>query len=124
MGFPDAAALWVAGLGLAAVVLAVLSLITRKNSRHPLLIVGLGALGILLLSWRIMPRTIADRALTREQAVAIVESRPPGDPPEALAGSGIYIGLGASMVIVGFGLTIVIRSASRPYTVSDPNDDV
>lgn len=123
-GFPDAAALWVAGLGLAAAVLAVLSLITRKNSRHPLLIVGLAALGILLLSWRIMPKTITDRALTREQALAIVQDRAPGDPPEAVAGSGIYLGLGASVVIVGFGLTIVIRSASKPYTVSDPNDDV
>jgi hypothetical protein len=123
-GFPDTAALWAAGLGLVAVVLATLSLITRKNSRHPLLIVGLAALGIMLLSWRIMPKTIADRALTREQAVAIVENRAPGDPPEALAGSGLYLGMAASVVIVGFGLTIVIRSASRPYTVPDPNDDV
>lgn len=123
-GFPDTASLWVAGLGLVAVVLAALSLITRKNSRHPLLIVGLAALGIMLLSWRIMPKTIADRALTREQAVAIVENRASGDPPEALAGSGLYLGMAASVVIVGFGLTIVIRSASRPYTVSDPNDDV
>src|SRR4051794_25052369 len=35
-GLPDVAALWVAGLGVAAVVLATLSLITRRNSRHPL----------------------------------------------------------------------------------------
>lgn len=123
-GFPDTAALWVAGLGVAAVVLAVLSLVTRKNSRHPLLIVGLAALGIMMLSWRIMPRTIAVRALTREQAVAIVENRVPGDPPPAFAGSGLYLGLAASAVIVGFGLTIVIRTASQPYTVPDPNDDV
>ena len=112
------------GATFAAVVLAVLSVITRKNSRHPLLIVGLAALAVLLLSWRIMPRTIADRALTREQAMAIVQDRAPGAPPEALAGSGIYLGLGAAAVIVGFGLTIVIRSTTRPYTVSDPNDDV
>jgi len=114
----------VAGLGALAAILAMLSLITRRNSRHPLLIIGLFALGITVLSWRIMPKTMADRALTREQAVAIVENRAPGDPPEALAGSGLYLGMAASVVIVGFGLTIVIRSASRPYTVSDPNDDV
>jgi hypothetical protein len=123
-GFPDTAALWVAGLGAVSVVLAVLSLITRKNSRHPLLIVGLAALGIMSLSWRIMPGTVSGRALIREQAVAIVEDRAPGDPPEAVAGSGIYLGLAASSVIVGFGLTIVIRRASTPYAVVDPNDDV
>ena len=33
-GVPDVAALWVLGLGVLAVVLATLSLITRKNSRH------------------------------------------------------------------------------------------
>ena len=45
-GFPDTMALWIVGLGTSAAVLATLSLITRKNSRHPLLLVGLVALGI------------------------------------------------------------------------------
>jgi hypothetical protein len=49
-GVPDVPALWVLGLGAIAAVLALLSLITRRNSRHPLLIVGLFALGIMLLS--------------------------------------------------------------------------
>ena len=49
-GVPDVAALWVAGLGALAAVLAMLSLITRRNSRHPLLIIGLFALGISYLS--------------------------------------------------------------------------
>ena len=70
-GVPDTAGLWIAGLGAAAALLAMLSLITRKNSRHPLLLVGLIALGIMFLSWRIMPRTISSRVLTRSQAVAI-----------------------------------------------------
>ena len=92
-------ALWVAGLGALAAVLALLSLITRKNSRHPLLVVGLVALGIMFLSWRIMPRTAGERALTR---VAGVRDRrehaasAPRRPP--LAGSGIYLGLAASAV--------------------------
>ena len=38
-GFPSMSSVWVAGLGLSATVLAALSLITRKNSRHPLLVV-------------------------------------------------------------------------------------
>jgi len=123
-GFPDTAALWIFGLGLLAAILAVLSLITRKNSRHPLLLVGLIALGMMALSWRIMPATVADRALIRSQAVAIVESRPVDTLPTVLPGSGIYLGLLASCAIVGFGLTIVFRRVSEAYVVMDPNDDV
>jgi hypothetical protein len=123
-GMPDAAALWIVGLGAAAAVLATLSLITRKNSRHPLLLVGLVSLGIMFLSWRIMPRAVGERALTRSQAFAIVEGRPLGDTPDTLVGSGIYLGLGAAAVIVLFGLTIVIRRASQPYVIVEPDDDV
>ena len=123
-GFPDTMALWTVGLGAAAAVLALLSLITRKNSRHPLLLVGLVALGIMFLSWRIVPRSVADRALTRSQAVAIVEGRPLEEAPAAFVGSGIYLGLVASTVIVGFGLTIVVRRASQAYVLVDPDDDV
>jgi hypothetical protein len=123
-GVPDTMALWIVGLGAAAALLATLSLITRKNSRHPLLLVGLVALGIMFLSWRIMPRVIADRALTRSQAVAIVEDRPLGAPPVTLVGSGIYLGLASAGVLVGFGLTIVVKRASSAYAVTDPDDDV
>ena len=123
-GIPDAAALWVAGLGVIAAVLATLSLITRKNSRHPLLLIGLVSLGITFLSWRIMPRAAGERALTVAQAFAIVENRPMGAPPTALVGSGIYLGLAASSVLVFFGLTIVIKRAAQPYVVVEPDDDV
>ena len=123
-GFPDVMALWVLGLGVLASILATLSLITRKNSRHPLLVIGLVALGIMFLSWRIMPRTAGDRALTVSQAFAIVENTPMKQTTEALAGVGIYVGLVASCAIVGFGLTIVVKRVSRPYAVPDPDDDV
>jgi hypothetical protein len=123
-GVPDIAALWVAGLGILAVVLATLSLITRRNSRHPLLIVGLASLGILFLSSRIMPRTAGERALTIAQAFAIVENRPIGAEPTALVGSGIYLGLAAACVLVGFGLTIVLKRASSTYIVVNEDDDV
>jgi hypothetical protein len=124
IGFPDLAALWVAGLGALAAVLATLSMLTRKNSRHPLLLVGLAALGITLLSWRIAPRTVENRALVRSQAVAIVEHRPAGAAPRASAAAGIYVGLVASLLLTGFGLTIIVRRISTTYTVVDPNDDV
>ena len=123
-GVPDVAGLWIAGLGVAASLLAILSLITRKNSRHPLLLVGLIALGIMFLSWRIMPRTISSRVLTRSQAVAIVDGAPIGAVPQVAVGFGIYVGLIASVVLVAFGLTIVIKRASQPYVVSNIDDDV
>ena len=123
-GFPDATGLWTVGLGALAVLLAVLSLITRKNSRHPLLLVGLVALGIMFLSSRIMQRTVGSRARTRSQAIAIVEHAPVGAAPAVAVGEGIYLGLIASSVIVAFGLTIVIRRAAAPYVVPDPNDDI
>ena len=123
-GVPDLAAMWIAGLGIVASVLALLSLITRRNSRHPLLLVGLISLGIMFLSWRILPRTVGERALTMSQALAIVENAPMRGAPDALAGSGIYIGLAASGVLVAFGLTIVIRRAARPYLAAEPDDDI
>src|SRR5258706_3401545 len=123
-GFPDTMALWIIGLGAAAALLATLSLITRKNSRHPLLLVGLVALGIMFLSWRIMPKTVADRALLRSQAIAIVEGGPIGEAPFTIVGSGIYLGLAAAAVLVAFGLTIVVKKASHVYVVADPDDDV
>jgi len=123
-GVPDVWALWVVGLGAIAAVLAMLSLVTRKNSRHPLLVIGLFALGIMVLSWRIMPRTAGERAHTIAQAFAIVENRPLSAPPAADAGIGIYLGLAASTVLVLFGLTIVVKRASQPYVVTSPDDDV
>jgi len=123
-GVPGIAGLWVLGLGVLSAVLATLSLITRRNSRHPLLVVGLAALGITYLSLQIMPRLAGENALTIAQAFAIVENRPVGSAPMARAGAGIYLGLAASAVLVAFGLTIVIKRASQPYVNSDPNDDV
>jgi hypothetical protein len=123
-GVPDMAALWVLALGVLSAVLAALSLITRKNSRHPLLVLGLASLGITYLSWRILPRLAREHALTVAQAFAIVEGRTVDDTPAVFAGSGLYLGLIASLVIAAFGLTIVMRRASTPYVVTDPDDDV
>ena len=122
-GVPDTMAIWVAVLGACATLLAVLSLITRRNSRHPLLVIGLLSLGLMFLSWRLMPRVVADRALTRAQALAIVENRPPGVAPSAIVGAGIYLGLAAASAIVGFGLTIVVRRVAKPWAPVDPDDD-
>ena len=125
-GIPDVWALWVAGLGALAAVLAALSMITRKNSRHPLLVIGLFSLGIMFLAWRIMPRSVEEGARTWAQAVAIVDGAAASSTAEAhaFAGSGIYVGLGASAALVLFGLTIVVRRAAHPYVVESGDDDV
>ena len=123
-GISDVTGLWIAGLGALAAALAVLSLITRKNSRHPLLVVGLAAFGIMFLAWRVLPRLVGQQALTVSQATAIVENTPPGAPPTTLVGSGIYVGLVAAASLVGFGLTIVVKRAAQPYVLAEPDDDV
>jgi hypothetical protein len=123
-GVPEVWALWVVGLGGLAAVLALLSLITRRNSRHPLLVIGLCALGIMFLSWRILPRTARERALTVSQAFSIVENRPMAAAPTTVVGIGIYLGLAASAILVLFGLTIVVKRAAQPYVVVSQDDDV
>jgi hypothetical protein len=123
-GVPDTTALWIVALGVLASVLATLSLITRKNSRHPLLLIGLVALGLMFLSWQLAPTAVAERVLTRSQALSIVEGKPFAAGPSTVVGEGIYIGLIASCAIVGFGLTIVFKRVARPYVVDTPDDDV
>ena len=64
------------------------------------------------------------RALTSSQAVAIVDDAPLGAVPQVAVGYGMYIGLAASLVLVVFGLTIVVKRAAQPYVVPNADDDV
>jgi hypothetical protein len=121
-GLPDTAAWWILGLGTAAVLLAGLSLWTRKNSRHPLLLVGLAALAIMFLGYQWMARTVRDSVWAQTQARAIVEDVPVGEGPETAVGPGIYLGLFSSLVLVGFGLTIVVKRAPRAYAIPEDDD--
>lgn len=123
-GLPGIAGLWVLGLGILAIVLASLSIYTRRNSRHPLLLVGLLAFGILFLAYEWMKRVAAEQAWARTQAIAIVDKINPGQAPEAATGLGVYLGLAGALLLVLFGLTIVIKRVSRPYALDDGNDDV
>ena len=120
-GVPDIAGVWVFGLGVLAVVLASLSVITRKNSRHPLLLVGLAAFAILLMAERLLERSVADQAWARSQARAIVQGGQAIELPEPAMAVGAYLGLSASAVITLFGLTIVVRRVASPY--AEPEDD-
>lgn len=121
-GVPSASALWILGLGLSAMILALLSVITRKNSRHPLLLVGLVALAIEFLAWRWMQRSVAEQAWASANAAAIVAGGRAAAVGPPSVGAGIYLGVAAALVIVLFGLTIVVKRASRPY--APPEDDI
>ena len=122
-GFPNIAGLWVLGLGILAAVLAILSVITRKNSRHPLLLVGLAAFGVILVSEQWMERTTADQVWAQSQARAIVQgSRTAVALPDPTMAPGGYLALAAAGVIVLFGMTIVVRQTAPPYAVSEDDD--
>jgi hypothetical protein len=120
-GVPDPAGIWILALGVSAVLLAGLSIWTRKNSRHPILLVGLAAFAIMFLGYQWMSRAVRDTAWARVHARAIVEGVPAGEIPRTVVGAGIYLGLVAAVVLVGFGLTIVIRKVPGPY--AKPEDD-
>ena len=121
-GVPDMVGLWVLGLGVLAIVLAALSVITRKNSRHPLLLVGLAALAVLLMAEQLMERSVIDQAWARSQARAIVEGGIAQPVPDPTLAVGAYLGLSAATVITLFGLTIVVRRVPTPYAESEDDD--
>ena len=121
-GVPDPAGFWVLGLGVTAVVLAALSIWTRKNSRHPLLVVGLAAFGITFLGYQWLSRSVRETAWARSQAEAIVGNLPAQPPPPTAAGFGIYLGMAAAIVLVLFGLTIVFKEVPRAYAISEDDD--
>ena len=110
------------GLGGLAVLLAGLSLWTRKNSRHPLLLVGLAAFAIMFLGYQWMSRTVRDAAWAQSQATAIVTGAPAGAAPEAAVGAGIYLGAIGAIVLVLFGLTIVVKRVPSAYAVPEDDD--
>ena len=121
-GVPTVAGFWVLGLGVLAVTLAALSMVTRKNSRHPLLLVGLTAFGILFIAEQLLERSMVEQAWARSQARAIVEGEQPYAVPEPAMAAGAYLGLSAASVITFFGLTIVVRRVAAPYAESEDDD--
>jgi hypothetical protein len=121
-GIPETAGWWILGLGMVAVLLAALSIWTRKNSRHPLLLVGLSAFAIMFLGYQWMARAVRNSAWAQAQARAIVENVPVGAVPETHIGPGIYLGFLSALVLTGFGLTIVVKRVPRAYAVPEDDD--
>jgi len=122
-GVPTVSGLWVLGLAILSMVLALLSVITRKNSRHPLLVVGLVAFAIVLLSEQWMERAAAERLWAQTQALAIVQGEESTVAlPEPSRAPGGYLALAAAGMIVLFGMTIVVKRVPSPYAVSADDD--
>ena len=121
-GVPDTTGWWILVLGGLAVLLAGLSIWTRKNSRHPLLLVGLTAFAIIFLGYQWMARTVRNSVWAQAQAKAIVGNVPVDALPATAIGPGIYLGMLAAFVLIGFGLTIVIKRVPRAYAVSEDDD--
>jgi hypothetical protein len=121
-GVPDLAGLWVLGLALLVIGLAIASIVTRKNSRHPLLLVGLLAFGILFLSERLMERAASQQGWVTAQARAIVEGGRAEPIVSPVMGRGARLGLAASTLIVGFGLTVVVKRAPQIYAEAEDDD--
>jgi len=121
-GVPDFAGLWVLALAGLAVVLACLSIATRKNSRHPLLLVGLFAFGVLLLGPRLLARTASQQGWANAQARAIIEGGEATSAVATLIAPGVYLGLAASAVIALFGLTVVVKRSPQIYAEAEDDD--
>lgn len=122
-GVPMMSGLSTLALGLIAMLLAGLSVWTRKNSRHPLLLVGLIALGVEFLGWQWMERSATAQAWASSQAQAIVEGGTPIDPAVATHTFALYLALMSSAVIALFGLTIIVKRISTPYVIEDESLD-
>jgi hypothetical protein len=121
-GVPAMSQLWILGLGIAAMLLASLSVMTRKNSRHPLLLIGLIALGIEFLGWQWMQHTVAEQAWAQSQAAAIVAGAEAVDPGPTSAAVGLYLAIASAAAITAFGLTIVVKKAGTPYAIVQDDD--
>ena len=121
-GVPDIASLSVLGLAILAVVLAGLSISTRRNSRHPLLLVGLFAFGTLFLAERLMERTASQQGWAEAQARAIVDGVAVLPTLEPVMAPGAYLGLVAATLISLFGLTVVVKRAPQLYAQSEDDD--
>ena len=121
-GIPDVASLWVLAFGVLAVVLASISIATRKNSRHPLLLVGLAAFAVLFLAGQLMERSVVQRSWATSQARAIVAGGMADPAVEPVMASGAYLGLAASMMLALFGLTVVVRRSPQIYAEAEDDD--
>jgi hypothetical protein len=104
-GVPDPAGYFVLGLSGVGLMLALGGILTPRNPRHGLVLVGLAGLTTLVVVWLTGPSTIADRAQARAEALALVDNVAVQPVPPVTIGAGLVLGLVASAAIAAVGLT-------------------
>lgn len=98
-GIPDPAGFFVLALGVVGLLLSLVSILTRRDMRPGLVLVGLAGLTTLAVVWLTGPATIADRAQARAEAVALVDNVPAQPVPPVGVGFGLIVGIAAAAAI-------------------------
>ena len=104
-GIPDPAGFFVLGLGLFGVILSLIRVFLRRDTRQWLALVGLAGLTTLVVVWQTGPRTIEDRAQAHAEAVAIVDNVTAQPVPAVGVGYGLLLGLAGAAVVTVTGFT-------------------
>ncbi|MGC4083641.1 MAG: hypothetical protein QM736_16410 [Vicinamibacterales bacterium] len=115
-GVPDPAGYFVLGVGIAALLLSGAGSLARGDMRGWLMLAGLAGLTTLVVVWLTGPTTVADRALARAEAIAIVDNVAVQPVPPVRVGVGLVLGVvGAAVVaVVGIaGMWAAERAAGR-----------
>ena len=104
-GIPDPVGFFVLGLGLVGVLISVVGVVSGRDTRQGLVLVGLAGLTTLAVVWFNGAATVADRAQARAEAVAIVDNVPVLPVPAVHTAFGLLLGLAgaASVAAVGLG---------------------
>jgi len=92
-GIPDPAGYFVLGLGAVGALMSVVGLVSGRNTKQGLVLVGLAGLTTLVVVWYSGAATIADRAQARAEAVAIVDKVPVAPVPAVHIATGLILGL-------------------------------
>jgi hypothetical protein len=112
-GVPDPAGFFVLGVGTLGVLLAVVSLLTTRQTGQVQVLVGFAGLTTLGVVWLTGPATIAARALARAEAVSLVDNVALQPPPAVGIGVGLLLGLSAALIVAAAGVASVWSSDSR-----------
>lgn len=115
-GVPDPAGLIVVGVGALGILLSVLCLLRRKPLEPWLMLVGLAGVTTLGVVWMTGPATIADRALARAEAIALVDNVAMQAVPPVRVGIGLLLGLLGAAVVAVHGIGAAWRADSRVPT--------
>ena len=125
-GIPDPAGFFVLVLGLFGVVLSVIRVFVRRDTRQWLVLVGLAGLTTLVVVWLTGLRTVEDRAQAHAEAVAIVDNVAVPPVPAVRVGAGLILGLAGAAAVAVAGLSGAfgrVELEQNPRTSAEGPDD-